>query len=242
MSPQCLILAGGLGTRMGHLAGGLPKALIPVAGRPFADHQLSWLAGQGVGRVVYAVGHKAGMIRDFAGSGGRWGLEVAYADEGDQPLGTGGAVRLAADEGLLDEGFLVLYGDSYLTVDVAEVWEASGAGASALMCVYKNDGRWEQSNAVFENGLVTRFEKGRADAAETGMAYIDYGLSVLTKEVIEAHVPAAGAFDLAQVYGRLAEAGQLRGFEASERFHEIGSARGLRDLEAHLAAGSEEEK
>ena len=95
---------------------------------------------------------------------------------------------------------------------------------------------------MFENGLVTRFEKGRAEAAEIGMAYIDYGLSMLTKNVIETHFPAAGAFDLAQVYGRLAEAAQLRSFEAFERFYEIGSAQDLRDLETHLASGHEKEK
>ena len=49
---QCLILAGGLGTRMRPQTEDVPKALIPVAGRPFADHQLTWLAGQGVTRVV----------------------------------------------------------------------------------------------------------------------------------------------------------------------------------------------
>ena len=65
---------------------------------------------------------------------------------------------------------------------------------------------------------------------------------MLTKNVIEAHFPAAGAFDLAQAYGRLAEAAQLRSFEAFERFYEIGSAQDLRDLETHLVSSSEEEK
>ncbi|MEE8214348.1 MAG: nucleotidyl transferase, partial [Alphaproteobacteria bacterium] len=173
---------------------------------------------------------------DFVGSGRRWGLEVAYADEGDRLLGTGGAVRLAVDEGLLDGGFLVLYGDSYLSLDVGALWAASGGGATPVLSVYRNDGRWDASNAVFEDGFVTRFEKGRADAADIAMHYIDYGLSVLTRAVVETHIPGGGPHDLARVYGALAEAGQLRGVEATERFYEIGSPQGLADLEAHLAS------
>ncbi len=233
---QCLILAGGLGTRMRPQTEDVPKALIPVAGRPFADHQLTWLAGQGVTRVVYGIGEKGAQVRDFVGSGRRWGLEVAYADEGDRLLGTGGAVRLAVDEGLLDGGFLVLYGDSYLSLDVGALWASSGGGATPVLSVYRNDGRWDASNAVFEDGFVIRFEKGRADAADIGMHFIDYGLSVLTRAVVETHIPGGGPHDLARVYGALAEAGQLRGVEATERFYEIGSPQGLADLEAHLAS------
>jgi NDP-sugar pyrophosphorylase family protein len=215
---QCLILAGGLGTRMKPATESVAKALIPVHGRPFADHQLTWLTAQGVGRVLYAIGRKGEQIRDFVGSGG--------------------AVRLAVDEGLVDDGFLVLYCDSYLSVDVKAVWAASEKGGHPLMCVFRNDGRWDASNAIFENGLVTRTEKGRTDAAEIGMAYIDYGLSVLTRDAVEAHVPSGEPYDLADVFGRLAEAGELRGFEATERFYEIGSPDGLADLEAQLAPGT----
>lgn len=231
---QCLILAGGLGVRMKPATDAIAKTLIPVLGRPFADHQLTWLAGQGVRRIVYCIGHKGGQIRDFVGDGGRWGLEAAYADEGDRLLGTAGAIRLAIDEGLLDSGFLVLYGDSFLTIDVRALWEASEQGGFPVLGVFKNDGRWDASNARFEAGFVTQFEKGRDDAEDTGMNYIDYGLSVMTRGVVEAHVPAGEPSDLADLCRRLAEAGNLRGFEASERFYEIGSPDGLKDLEAYL--------
>jgi len=115
---QCLILAGGLGTRMQHLGGDVPKALIPVNGRPFADYQLQWLADQGVRRVVYAIGYKGDLIRQFVGNGERWGLQIRYADEGEKLLGTAGAIRRAIAAGLMDDGFFVLYGDSYLTIDL----------------------------------------------------------------------------------------------------------------------------
>ena len=236
---QCLILAGGLGTRMKAAAPDIDntaKALLPVSGRPFADHQLTWLAGHGVKRVVYAIGHKGSQIRDFVGDGGGWGLEAVFSDEGETQLGTGGAVRLAVDEGLVAGGFLLLYCDSYLSIDIGAVWAASGEGERPVMTVLKNDGRWDASNAVFEDGHVTVFEKGRVDAAAIGMDYIDYGLSVLNGDIVREHVPAGATFDLARVHRRLAETGALLGFEATERFYEIGSPEGLADLEAYLAS------
>src|SRR5262249_31714566 len=93
LTVQCAILAGGLGTRVAAVAPGLPKALIPVAGEPFAAHQLSLLSQAGIRRVVYCIGHRADAIRDFVARGDRWGLEVAYVEDGDTLLGTAGALR-----------------------------------------------------------------------------------------------------------------------------------------------------
>ena len=232
---QCLILAGGLGTRIGEFAGDGPKALVPVAGRPFAEHQLRWLASAGVGRVVYATGHRAAALRAFVGDGSTWGLQVAWSDDGERLMGTAGAVRLAVDRGLLDAGFLVLYGDSYLPMDLRPVWRASGRGARALMTVHRNRGRWDASNAVVAHGRVTLFEKGRADAAAIGMDHIDYGVSVLTRTLVTERVPAGEPADLADLYHRLSLEGALHAFPVRERFYEVGSPQGVRDLERHLA-------
>ncbi len=214
----------------------LPKALIPVAGQPFAHFQLDRLARQAVRRVVFSLGHLGDNIRDFVGDGGRWGLEIAYVDEGERARGTAGAVRLAIDSGAMDEGFFVLYGDSYLPIELAPVWRASDLGRNPLMTVYRNDGRWDESNVVYRDGRVEVYEKGRADTAALGMHHIDYGLSVLTQSAVVEQVPGGASADLGQVFRRLSQEGELLGFEVFERFYEIGSARGLADLEAYLAA------
>ena len=65
---ECVILAGGVASRLGTQAGDLPKTLLPVAGRPFADHQLTWLAEQGVTQVVYCIGYRGDQIRDYVGA------------------------------------------------------------------------------------------------------------------------------------------------------------------------------
>ena len=225
---QCVILAGGLGTRIAKVAAGVPKALIPVAGEPFAHHQLSLLARSGVTRVVYCIGHLGRAIRGYVGGGERWGLEVRYVDEGDRLRGAGGALRLALDEGALAPAFLVLYGDSYLPIDYRAVWAAfERSGKPALMTVFRNEERWDKSNVVFENGQVILYDKRRR---APNMAYIDCGLSVLTRGVVEKHTAA----DLADLYRQLSVSGELAGHEVNERFYEIGSPSGLEDLGRYL--------
>lgn len=233
---QCLILAGGLGTRMQSVAPDLPKTLVPVNGRPFADYQLTWLRREGVRRVVYAIGYQGEAIRAFVGDGGDWNLEVAYCDEGDARLGTAGAVRLALDGGLLDPGFFVLYGDSFLRIDLQSVWRHADAGETTTLSVFRNDGLWDASNAVVADGRVQLYEKGRTDARSIGMDFIDYGLSVLNHEVIREYTRKGEAADLADVYHHLSRSGRLRAYEADTRFFEVGSPSGHAALEAFLRA------
>ena len=235
---QCVVLAGGLGTRMRELAGDLPKALVPVAGRPFVDHQLSWLAREGVRDVVLCVGYGAARLREAVADGSRWGLVVTYVDEGDDLRGTGGALRLALDDGALADEFAVLYGDSYLPIGLAPVWAAFRARPEpALMTVLRNEGRWDLSNARYEDGRVTLYAKG-APPGTPALEWIDYGLSVLAASLVAERVPPGRAVDLADLYGELSRAGLLAGYEVRERFYEIGSPQGLRDLERYLAGSS----
>ncbi|MEO5337921.1 MAG: NTP transferase domain-containing protein [Magnetospirillum sp. WYHS-4] len=229
---QCVVLAGGLGTRMLPRTEATPKTLLEVSGAPFASHQLRLLAGQGVRRVVYSIGHLGQQIRAFVGDGRRFGLEeVCYVDEGDCPMGTAGALRQAMESGALAERFFLLYGDSYLPTALAPIWAAAD-GHPALMTVHRNEGRWDASNVVFRNGRVVLYEKGRPDAAAIGMDHIDYGLAVLTRGTAS-EIPA-GRQDLADFYHRLSREGRLAGYEVAERFYEIGSPAGLAELEAYL--------
>jgi NDP-sugar pyrophosphorylase family protein len=235
---QAAILAGGKATRMGSLAAERPKFLLEVAGRPFADHQLAWLAASEVDRVVLCVGHLGDQIRSFVGDGSRWGLAVDYVDDGPRLLGTGGALRRAYDAGVLAPGFAVVYGDSYLSVDPREVWrDFEARRPPALMCTYENRGRWDASNASVRDGWVVRYEKGLADPAAAGMEHIDYGLAVLDRDRAVAEIPSGQPVNLADVYHRLAAEGGLAAHPVSERFYEIGSPEGLAELDAALRPG-----
>jgi NDP-sugar pyrophosphorylase family protein len=232
---QCVILAGGLGTRMWPETKTIPKTLLPIAGTPFATWQLSWLARSGIDSVVYCVGHLGQLIRDHVGDGAAWGLSVRYVDEGDHLQGTAGALRLAHEEGALEDDFLVLYGDSWLQIDPAEVLSAARKRREpALMTVFRNDGRWDGSNVVLEGTRVARYAKVLT-APPPEMRWIDYGLLAFRREVIRERVPPDPPQDLAPLCTTLADEGLLAGLEVYRRFYEIGSVAGRDELEAVFA-------
>ena len=225
------ILAGGLATRLGDLTRQTPKSLLEVAGRPFVHHQLRQLHGQGVRRVVLCVGYLGERVEAAVGDGSAFGLEVSYSYDGPELRGTAGALRRALPK--LGDAFFVLYGDSYLECDYAAVQSAfEASGASALMTVYRNEGRWDASNVEFHDGRILAYDKVDRTPA---MRHIDYGLGVLSRRAMEV-VPDSGACDLASVYIEMLRRGELAGFEVSERFYEIGSVTGLEETRAHLSA------
>jgi NDP-sugar pyrophosphorylase family protein len=134
---QCVILAGGLGSRMRPFTDVSPKTLIPVVDTPFAHYQLTWLARHGVTEVVYSIGFLGEQIRAYVGDGRRWGLKVCYVEDGIEPAGTAGALRRAYDAGVLGDWFLVLYGDSFLPIDFRDLGAAfERQSRPAMMTVY----------------------------------------------------------------------------------------------------------
>jgi NDP-sugar pyrophosphorylase family protein len=225
------ILAGGLATRHGQITADRPKALVDVAGRPFAEHQIELLRRHGVTRIVFLVGHLGEMVEEALGDGRRWGVTLRYVFDGPSALGTGGAVRNALPE--LGSSFFVLYGDSYLECeygDIARMFVASGA--EGLMTVCRNENQWDRSNVHFENGRILAYDKR---TQTPGMRHIDYGLGVFAARAFERFAPEA-AFDLAELYQRLLAAGMLAACEVPGRFYEIGSPAGLAETRARLAS------
>jgi N-acetyl-alpha-D-muramate 1-phosphate uridylyltransferase len=225
--PVC-ILAGGLGTRLGGIVADTPKPLLEVAGQPFLRHQLRLLRSYGASRIVICVGYRGEAIEATLGDGAELGLQVSYVYDGPELRGTAGAIRGALP--LLGEAFLVLYGDTYLRIDYAEVQRTfEGSGLPALMTVLRNEGRWDTSNVVLDGERVASYDKRRPTPE---MAWIDYGLGVLRADALGAAGPDEP--DLAAVYHELAKRGELAGYVATERFYEIGTPTALAETDAFL--------
>jgi NDP-sugar pyrophosphorylase family protein len=223
------VLAGGVASRLGGLTAAVPKSLLPIAGSPFIDWQLTLLAREGISEVVLCVGHLGEQIVAAVGDGAQFGLRVRYAFDGVTLRGTGGALRGALP--LLGEHFFVLYGDSYLPCSFARVQAAFESGsAPALMTVLRNEGRWDSSNVLFSDNRLVAYDK---HSPRQGTAHIDFGLSVLSAGVLQSYAPAA-TFDLAELWRDLSLRGELAGLEVSDRFYEIGSPAGIGDTERYL--------
>ena len=231
MTLPVAILAGGLARRLGDLARETPKSLVDVGGKPFAVRQLELLRRHGIDDVVFCLGHLGEQVEATVGDGSAFGMRVRYSYDGERLLGTGGALRQAAP--LLGPACFVLYGDSYLECDYRAVAGAFAAGGcDALMTVLRNDGRWDRSNVLYENGRIVRYDKANATPE---MRHIDYGLGVLKTSILEAY-PAGGPLDLVTVYQDLVVRGQLAAYEVADRFYEVGSPAGLEELRRHVAA------
>ncbi len=228
--PSIAILAGGIGSRLAPLTDAMPKALVPINGRPFIEHQLESLRRGGFRRAVICAGFLGEWIADCIEDGQRFGMEIEYSFDGPQLLGTAGAISKAAP--MLGSTFFVIYGDSYLSCDYPEVYRTFCAGNKlGLMTVFKNDGLWDRSNVHFSEGEICAYSKQQTTAS---MRHIDYGLGVFRQSVF-CGSPLPAPMDLALVYERLLASGQLQAFEVKDRFYEIGSFRGIDDLSRHLS-------
>src|SRR5437667_5285251 len=113
-----VVLAGGLGTRLGAVLPELPKILAPIAGRPFLNHLLEWLIEQGARRVILALGSKAGAVLRYLGTQSFPPLEILTVVE-PQPLGTAGAIGFSLPY-LNGDLVIVMNGDTLVDADLTE--------------------------------------------------------------------------------------------------------------------------
>ena len=151
-----IILTGGLGSRLGDLTTNLPKPMLPVAGRPFVEYIVLQLRRSGFRRIIFASGYRSERLRDHFRSGHELGLEIRYSEE-SQPLGTGGAIRLAA-QSAANGRVLVVNGDSFVDVDPRSVLDVVKGGIIVGMALTRvaDAGRYGTVE-LSHDGSVTRF-------------------------------------------------------------------------------------
>jgi NDP-sugar pyrophosphorylase family protein len=231
---QAVILAGGLGTRLWPLTKEIPKPMVPVAGVPYLEHQLRLLARQSIDDIVLLTGYLGSQIEEHFGDGATLKLNIRYSRE-PQPLGTGGALREARH--LLADLFVLIYGDSYLPIQYAQVADRLAASdAMAVMVVYRDpagETSVRSNVAIDESGLVLRYDKTALDDPE--LQYIEAGVLALRRAVVDL-IPAHDTVSLEQqVFPMLIGRRQLLGMPTSQRFYDIGTPERLKAIEAFLA-------
>ena len=226
---EAIVLAGGFGTRLQRVVSDVPKPLAPVSGRPFLAWLLDRLATSGMRRCILATGYMAEVIEQAIGS--TWqGMQVVYSVE-PEPLGTGGAVRLAATH-VEGDGVHVLNGDTWLAYSPAAL-EAAAHGANTPMAIAlaRVDEVARYGAVEVAEGRVSAFrEKG-----ESGPGWINAGCYYLHASTL-AELPD-GAFSLErEVLQPLAERGQVAAFGDTEGFIDIGVPEDYARAQALFAA------
>jgi NDP-sugar pyrophosphorylase family protein len=179
-SITALVLAGGLGTRLRHVIGALPKALAPVGDRPFLEYILLQLRNQSVSDVIICTGYGAGEIQEYFKKGTRWGMNIRYTFE-KELMGTGGAIKLSEDL-IPSDKFLVLNGDSLVQFELrrlVELHTRKKAGATMVLVNVSNKSRFGSVNVSRDN-LITDFNEKSKES--TGL--INAGVYLFEHELL----------------------------------------------------------
>jgi D-glycero-alpha-D-manno-heptose 1-phosphate guanylyltransferase len=217
MTMEAIVLAGGLGTRLRSVVSDVPKPMAPVHGRPFLAFVLDRLADAGFARVVLAAGYRHEALRAHFGETYRC-LDLTYSIEAE-PLGTGGAIRLALDRGGAHDVF-VLNGDTYLDVDFGSMLAAHARAETMLtMAVCRVPDAARYGALELEGDIVRRFAEKRS----AGPGWINGGTYVMSR-ALRGRFPNAAAFSFERDF-LAPEVERIRpaAFRASGRFIDIGT-------------------
>ncbi|MEI7436966.1 MAG: nucleotidyltransferase family protein [bacterium] len=219
---QAVLLCGGRGTRLSTLYPDRPKALAPVAGRPFLEWQLDWLERAGVKLVHLAAGHMAAQLQDWTAASGRAGLTVSIEP---RPLGTGGGLKFIEPH-LHCDPFLVLNGDSLMPrLDIGALLaahRATHAPVTLAIAPIEDAGRYGTVEAGAD-GVITAFRE-KAPCAE---GWINGGVYVVSRAVLKL-IPAGQTLSLeTDIFPGFVTEGRLRAFRSRPPLLDMGTPEGL---------------
>lgn len=230
---EAIVLVGGLGTRLRPVVEDVPKPLAPVAGRPFLAWILDHLAAEGIRHVILASGHMAEQVEHRIGR--RWrDIDVEYSVE-SEPLGTGGALRLAAKR-LRTGAAHAINGDTFLRYHPADLERAVRmADAELGLALAQVEDAARYGAVESEAGWVTGFkEKGRS-----GPAWINAGCYFLTERAM-ARLPDMPRFSFEhEVLEPLARQRRVLGFGATRDFIDIGVPEDYRRAQDWFRGGND---
>ncbi|GIX15980.1 MAG: alcohol dehydrogenase [Rhodothalassiaceae bacterium] len=228
-----VLMAGGLGTRLGPLTRTAPKPLLKVGPKPLLETILTTIAAAGFRRFRISVNYRAEMIMEHFGDGSRFGVEIRYLKE-DRRLGTAGPLGLIDEP--LDKPVLVMNGDILTKVNFeALVAFHEERGGKATMCV-------REYGYQVPFGTVTVEDDRAVEIAEKPVQqfFINAGIYVLEPEVV-ARVPKNQYLDMPELLQQLIDEGEkLAVFPIHEYWHDIGRpedfAKAQVDFKARFAA------
>ncbi len=153
---KVVIIAGGKGTRIASVNSEIPKAMIPVEGKPIIEHEVLLALRYGFKNFIFIIGHLGEHIRRHFGDGSRWGAHIEYFQE-EQPLGTAGALGNLREQ--MDEDFFVFYGDTIMDIDMHAMLDYHRhKQADATLFIHPNDHPYDSDVVdIDEEGRVRRF-------------------------------------------------------------------------------------
>ena len=182
MIDTAIIVAGGLGTRLRPLTETTPKPLLPLRGKPIIEHVIRGLKKHGVKNIIISIGYRAEQVQEYFGDGKSLGISISYAIE-KEPLGTGGAVKLASQN--LTNPFFLVWGDNLMDVNFSRMEkEYLSAGVPLIMALTPREDVENFGVAKLEgNRIITFVEKPKREEAPS--TFINAGAFIIDPSCLE---------------------------------------------------------
>jgi len=214
MIKQAVILAGGQGMRLRPLTLTIPKPLIPIHNKAFVQYLVERLQKNGIKEVVFLTGYLGDQIEKYFGDGKKFGLKITYSYS---PLDCDTGTRIRNASHLLDNMFLLLYGDNYWPLNLKELTAFyKKAGTKALVTVYKNNDSYTKNNMrVNMKRIVEVYDKTRKAKELNG---VDIGFFILKKNIIKDFPHGDFSFEEI-VLPNLIKENQLAGFFTQHKYY-----------------------
>ena len=232
------ILAGGMGTRLRVRSGNLPKPMVPVLGKPVLHHQIELCRKHGFTNIALLVHHQHEKISEYFGSGAKFGVNLTYVVE-EVPRGTSGALRDALP--ILAERFLLLYGDTFMDVDLVKLWNSHGtSGAVGTLLLHPNDHPHDSDLVEIDthSNVLGILPYPHPDGREV-RNLVNAALYVLDRAGLEDVTPEEGKADIAKhMFPRMLGLGRrLSGYVTPEYIKDMGTPERLDKVEHDFVAG-----
>lgn len=219
---QAVIVAGGRGSRLAEHALTIPKPMVEIGGRPNLEHQVILAARHGFTSALFLVSHLADRIETYFGDGNRFGIDISYCVE-DPPLGTAGALHHAGN--LLQDRFVLLYGDVFVECDLARLWGDHFAHRPlATLVVHPTDHPFDSDLVeADDDGWISAIHPKSRSGAEYLPNQVNAGVMVVERDILAAIDPGRHLDLASEVFPALAWQRKLRAYRSAEYFRDFGT-------------------
>lgn len=232
---QCVVMAGGRGTRIASVRSDIPKPMIPVLGKPILEHQIVALQKQGVVEFFFCIGYLGEAIRSYFGDGSKWGVRISYFEE-KEPLGTAGALYFLKER--IRDDFLLVNGDLIFDVDVKRflAWHHVHPAKVTIM-TYPNSHPYD-SGLIFADatGKVTRWLH-KEDARSWYHNRVNAGIHLCAPSIFSLFTEEKKTDLDREILRPMIDRGELYAYDTPEYIKDMGTPERYMQVERDLESG-----
>jgi NDP-sugar pyrophosphorylase family protein len=219
-STRVLVLAGGQGANFRPFTYEIPKAMIPVSGKPLLEHTIENLRSANLPDITISVGHLGEKIKEYFGDGSRWGVRISYLEQKQNVVGTAQPL-LEAQKEFSDETFLLMYGDVLAEINLLELlaFHRSQHGVAITMALASVDRVTMWGVAKVVGNKVVAFEE-KPEEPHTRSHLINAGIYVMEPNIFKYIGKTASRLE-SDVFPRLAEEGKIAGYPFEGQWYDV---------------------